>query len=314
MKISVIGAGQVGGHLAYLLTNLDNIFVSLYDIDPDIALGKSLDIMQSHMLTNRLPNLSAPKTLEEALDNTDIVVVAGGKARRPGMSRDDLLLENAKVIDSIARAIKKSAPDAIICVVTNPVDTMTLLMQYQTECPYHRVMGMAGVLDSARMRYFMSLETKTHPKDIVCQVLGGHGDTMVPVLSQTTIQGHPCTDFLNSDQSLNKLVERTRNGGGEIVNLLKTSATYFAPAQSVMVMLKAIIYDQKKILPVSCYLDNENIYMGVCATLGKAGIEKIHEPVLDENEKNWWYSSLKSVKNLSQTLRKNNFLNDNQLD
>lgn len=308
MKVCVVGAGQVGGHLAYLLTNLDGVSVSLYDIDPDIALGKSLDIMQSHILSDRYPSLSTPRTLEEAVEGVDIIVMTGGKARRSGMSRDDLLMENAMVIRSTAKIIKKNAPHSIVCVVTNPVDTMTLLMQHETQLSCHRVMGMAGVLDSARMRYFMSLETRTHPKDVICQVLGGHGDTMVPVLSHTTIQGHRCVDFLKNQESLDRLVERTRHGGGEIVNLLKTSATYFAPAQSIMAMLKSVIYDEKRILPVSCYLDDEKIYMGVNATLGSKGIEKIHQPELDDREKNWWESSLKSVAYLADVLRKNNFL------
>ncbi len=313
--VSIIGAGNVGEHVANILAINEVADIKLFDLarrDGDkvfeFVKGKALDIKQMATSLGKDVNVeghvvTADGQGYEPLEGSDIVVITAGFPRRPGMSRDDLLSKNVGIIKIVAENIKKYAPDAIVIVVSNPVDVLTYAAFKLTGFPKNRVLGMAGVLDTARFKSFLSEELNVSVKSINAYVLGGHGDDMVPVLSASNVAGEPLTKLIPRDR-LNEIVERTKFGGGEIVNYMGTSA-YHAPGSSTAYMVEAIIKDKKEILPCSVYLEGEDgehykandVYVGVPVKLGKDGVEEILK--LDMNDEEWelWKKSVKSVEN-----------------
>ena len=299
-KITVVGAGNVGTTTAQLIAERDLADVALIDIVEGIPQGKALDIQEACPLWNSSARVKGTNSYDDTA-GSDIVVITAGLARKPGMSRDDLLLANAKIVNGVAENIAKTSPEAIIIVVTNPMDVMAQLTQKVTGIPHKRIIGMGGVLDSARMRTFISLETGITPGEIKTMVLGGHGDQMVPMPSLTTITGKSISGIL-SDVRLKAVIERTKNGGAEIVGLLKTGSAYYAPAASVVEMIEAIFGNKEEPLPCSVYLDGEygikGVYLGVPVQLSSKGIEKIIELELAEDEKKALLASAEAVRGL----------------
>ncbi|MBI1883670.1 MAG: malate dehydrogenase [Chlamydiae bacterium] len=279
MKITVVGAGNVGATVAFLAAQKGLGNIVLADILDGIPQGKGLDIFQSSPIAGSSSLVLGTNRYEDTA-NSDIVVITAGLARKPGMSREDLLRENAKIIGNIVREIMKHSKNPILIVVTNPLDIMTYHAWKVSGLSSKRVLGQAGVLDSARFRAFLAEKLSVSPKDISSMVLGGHGDTMVPLVRFTTVAGIPIADLLDKS-TIDTMVERTRNGGGEIVNLLKTGSAYYAPGSAVVEMVEAIVLDQKRLLPSSCFLSGEyglrDLFMGVPAKLGKGGVEEIFE-------------------------------------
>ena len=298
-KISVIGAGFVGATCAEKLLSrgLCNELV-LLDIEEGMARGKALDLWQSGALSTGSIRIIGTADYKDIQDS-DLVVVTAGQARRPGMSRDDLQKINANIIKNISQQIKKHAPSSYVIVVTNPLDVMTYVAYKSLGFPAHRVMGMAGVLDSARFRAFVSEELKVSPLDVQAFVLGGHGDTMVFLPRLCHVGGIPLTALLSKER-INHLVKRAKTGGAEIVSLLKTGSAYYAPAESVVEMATAILKDQKRILPCSAFLNGEygthQLFMGVLCLLGAGGVEKIMEFQMTEEETREFQASVSVVK------------------
>ena len=286
-KISVFGAGFVGSTVAQRCADKELGDVLLIDIVEDMPQGKALDMFESSPVERFDARISGSNNAADVKDS-DVVVVTSGIARKPGMSRDDLLTTNAKIIQSVADSIKENAPHAIVIMVTNPLDVMSWVAHKRLGFPKNRVMGMAGVLDSARMASFVAMELNCSVKDISPMVLGGHGDTMVPLPRYTTVSGIPITDLIPADR-IEAINNRTRKGGAEIVGLLKTGSAYYAPGSSVASMVESIVRDQRRILPTCALLEGEyglnNTWQGVPAMLGKSGIEKIVELKLDDAEK-----------------------------
>jgi malate dehydrogenase len=285
-KIAVIGAGNVGATCAQRLAERELGDVSLVDVVEGVPQGKGLDLAESAPVERfdvRIGGESDPS----AIAGADLVIVTAGKPRTPGMTREDLLLMNARIIQSVAHSIKTYAPRATVMMVTNPLDVMCWLARAVTGFPAARVLGMAGVLDSARFRAFLAMETGLSVRDIQTMVLGGHGDAMVPLVRYSTVSGIPVEQFVSAER-LAAIVQRTRDGGAEIVNLLKTGGAYYAPASGVAEMSAAILRDQKRLLPCSAYLDGayglRDVYVGVPAVLGAAGVERIVELPLLEDE------------------------------
>lgn len=285
-KITVIGAGQVGGTAAYLLLQKGLGDVVLLDILEGIPQGKGLDLLQSGAVEGYNTKIKGTNDYRD-IEGSDIVFITAGLARKPGMDRLDLLKKNAEIIKQAVKNIVLYCPNSIIIMMTNPVDVLTFYAWKLSQFPSNRVIGQAGVLDSARFICFISQELSVPMTDVKTIVLGGHGDTMVPLPRLTTVKGKPLTELLPKEK-IDQLVTRTRNGGAEIVNLLKTGSAYYAPAASAAAMIEMILKDKKEILPVSCYLKGEygisDIYLGVPAVLGKNGVEKIEELKLTEDE------------------------------
>jgi malate dehydrogenase len=305
MKVTVVGAGNVGATCADVLAHREiaNEIV-LLDIKPGFAEGKALDIWQTAPI-----NLYDSRTVGSTSDyaataNSDVVVITSGLPRKPGMSRDDLIATNAGIVKGVTENIIKYSPNAIIVVVSNPLDVMTYCAFLAAKVDSKRVFGMAGILDTARYRAFLASELDCSPKDIQAVLMGGHGDTMVPLPRYTTVGGIPVTELI-SEEKLNAIVERTKVGGGEIVNLLGTSAWY-APGAAAAQMVEAIVRDQKRIFPVCALLNGEygmkNIYLGVPVKLGKNGIEEIIELKLNNDEKALLEKSSVAVKDVMSVL------------
>lgn len=305
MKVTVVGAGNVGATCADVLAQREiaNEIV-LLDIKEGFAEGKALDIWQTSPI-----NLYDSRTVGSTNDyaktaGSDVVVITSGLPRKPGMSRDDLIATNAGIVKSVTENIIKHSPDAKIIVVSNPLDVMTYCAYLTAKVDSSKVFGMAGILDTARYRAFLATELNVSPKDIQAVLMGGHGDTMVPLPRYTTVGGIPVTELIAEDK-LNAIVERTKKGGGEIVNLLGTSAWY-APGAAAAQMVEAIVRDQKRIFPVCAWLTGEyglnNIYLGVPVKLGKNGIEEIIELQLNAEEKELLYASAKAVKEVMDVL------------
>ncbi|MCZ7605167.1 MAG: malate dehydrogenase [Planctomycetota bacterium] len=285
-KISVFGAGFVGATVAQRCADRELGDVLLIDIVEDMPQGKGLDMFESSPVERfdaRVNGSNKPADVA----GSDVVVVTSGIARKPGMSRDDLLTTNAKIVQSVADSIREHAPNAIVIMVTNPLDVMSWVAHKRLGFPKNRVMGMAGVLDSARMASFVAMELNCSVKDISPMVLGGHGDTMVPLPRYTTVSGIPITDLLPADR-IEAINDRTRKGGAEIVALLKTGSAYYAPGSSVVAMVESIVKDQRRILPTCALLEGEyglkDTWQGVPCMLGKNGIEKIYELKLNDAE------------------------------
>lgn len=308
-KISLVGAGNIGGTLAHLIFLKELGDIVLYDIAEGIPQGKALDILQCSYVTGSDVNVKGTNDFSDTKDS-DVVIVTAGVPRKPGMSRDDLLAINKKIITETAKNIKKYSPNAFVIVVTNPLDAMVWVMQKETGFAPNKVVGMAGVLDSSRYATFLSEALGVSIKDIRSFVLGGHGDTMVPMLNYTTISGVPIADFVKSgaikQEILDKIVERTKNGGGEIVNLLKNGSAYYAPATSAIEMTESYLLDKKRLLPCAAYLKGEygvkDLYVGVPVVIGKDGVEKVVEVSLDKTEKELLDKSVQAVRTLVENI------------
>ena len=304
-KIALIGAGNIGGTLAHLasLKNLGDVV--LVDVNDGVAKGKALDISQSSAVEGFSVKISAGNDFS-LFENSDVVIVTAGIARKPGMSRDDLLATNTSIIKSVGENIKKFAPNAFVIVITNPLDAMVYVMQKVSGLPKNKVVGMAGVLDSSRMSYFLSEEFNVSIDNVHSCVLGGHGDTMVPLIRYSTIAGIPIPDMLkmgfSSTQKIAEIVQRTRDGGAEIVKLLGSGSAFYAPASSAIEMAESYLFDKRKILPIAANLQGEyglnDLYIGVPAIIGKNGVERIIELQLNAEEKIMFDSSVEAVKKL----------------
>ncbi len=303
-KVSIIGAGNVGATIAMYLASKNFADIVLLDIVSGVPQGKGLDISESGSVVTFDSCVVGSCDYEDVRDS-DIVVITAGIPRKPGMSRDELLKTNAKVVAQASKNIARVAPSAIIIMVTNPLDVMAFVAKEITGFSANRVLGMAGVLDSARFSYFIAREIGVSVENIQTMVLGGHGDTMVPLLRYTTVAGIPITHFL-SESAINRLVDRTRNGGTEIVGYLKTGSAFYAPAASVAEMVECIFFDKKKILPAAAFVNGEygaeGIYFGVPVKLGKGGVEEILEISLSTEENISLKESISAVKKLTNSL------------
>ncbi len=311
-KIALIGAGHIGGTMAMLAAQKELGDVILFDIVDGVPQGKGLDIYESTPVGGHSSRIFGTNNYED-LEGAKVIIVTAGIPRKPGMSRDDLVSTNVKIIKDVAENIKKHAPESFVIVITNPLDAMVYTMRKVTGFPKNRVIGMAGVLDSARFRTFISMETGVSVKDITAFVLGGHGDTMVPLARYSTIAGIPLPDYPGmTPEKIKEMEERTKKGGGEIVNLLKTGSAFYAPAASAIEMAEAIIRDQKRVLPCAAECDGEygqdGIYIGVPVILGKNGVEKIIEIKLTDEEQAHLNNSAKAVHELIEVVEKSGVL------
>ena len=305
-KISLIGAGQIGGTLAHLIGIKELVKeVVLFDVAGGIAKGKALDIAQSSSVDGFNVKLSGTDNYED-IKNSDVIIITAGVPRKPGMSRDDLLGINLKIIKQVAQGIKKNSPDAFVICITNPLDVMVMALQKYSGLPANKVVGMAGILDSSRFKLFLSLELNVPVKDIEAMVMGGHGDTMVPLPRFTKVSGKPLLDLVKegkiSEERLESINQRTRDGGAEIVKFLEKGSAFYAPAASGTQMAEAYLNNSKQILPCAVFLNGEygfkDVYAGVPVVIGKNGVEKIEEIELDEKERKEFNHSVESVKKL----------------
>ena len=305
-KISLIGAGQIGGTLAHLIGLKELAHdVVLFDVASGIAKGKALDIAQSSSVDGFNVKFSGTDNYEDIKDS-DVIIITAGVPRKPGMSRDDLLGINLKIIKQVAEGIKTYSPNAFVICITNPLDVMVMAFQKFSGLPTNKVVGMAGILDSSRFKLFLSLELGVPVKEIDAMVMGGHGDTMVPLPRFTKISGKPLLDLVGegkiSEERLESINQRTRDGGAEIVKYLEKGSAFYAPAASGVEMASAFMKDEKKLLPCAAFLNGEygvkDIYAGVPVIIGKDGIEKIEEIELDEKEKDQFNNSIDAVKKL----------------
>jgi malate dehydrogenase len=304
-KIALIGAGQIGGTLAHLAALKELGDIVLFDIVDGVPQGKALDLAEAGPVEGFNAKLKGASSYAE-IAGADVIIVTAGVPRKPGMSRDDLLGINLKVMDSVGAGIKANAPNAFVICITNPLDAMVWALQKSCGLPHERIVGMAGVLDSARFRYFLSEEFNVSVEDVTAFVLGGHGDDMVPSVRYSTVAGIPLPDLVKmgwtTQGRIDAIVERTRKGGGEIVNLLKTGSAFYAPASSAISMAESYLKDQRRVLPCAAYLTGQygvkDAYIGVPVVIGAKGVERIVEIALDEAEKAMFEKSVASVNGL----------------
>lgn len=304
-KIALIGAGNIGGTLAHLvgLKNLGDVV--MLDLNSGVAKGKSLDIEQSSVVEDFDSKMIGTDSYAD-IANSDVVIVTAGIARKPGMSRDDLIATNTNVIKSVAEGIKQYAPNAFVIVITNPLDAMVYVMQKVSGLPANKVVGMAGVLDSARMSLFLSNEFNVSVEDVVACVLGGHGDTMVPLIRYSSVAGIPLPDLIEmgwtTKEKIDSIVQRTRDGGAEIVKLLGTGSAFYAPASSAILMAESYLFNKRRVLPVAANLNGEygvnGLYIGVPAIIGENGVEKVVEIKLNSEEQSAFNNSVEAVRKL----------------
>ncbi len=311
-KISLIGAGQIGGTLAHLIGTKELVDeVVLFDVASGIAKGKALDIAQSSSVDGFNVKFSGTDDYKDIKDS-DVIIITAGVPRKPGMSRDDLLGINLKIIKQVAYGIKENAPNAFIICITNPLDVMVMALQKFSGLPANKIVGMAGILDSSRFKLFLSLELDVPVKEIHAMVMGGHGDTMVPMPRFTKISGKPLLDLIKegkiTKERLEEINQRTRDGGAEIVKYLEKGSAFYAPAASGVQMAEAYLNDEKKLLPCAVQLNGEygvnNVYAGVPVIVGKDGVEKIEQINLDEREKKEFMHSIDAVKALWEAASK----------
>ena len=310
-KIALIGSGQIGGTLAHLVGLKELGDIVLFDIADGIPQGKSLDIAESSPISTFDTNIIGTSSYEDIKD-ADVCIVTAGVPRKPGMSRDDLLSINLRVMKSVGDGIKKYAPNSFVICITNPLDAMVWALQKYSGLSPENVVGMAGVLDSGRFAYFLAEEFNVSVKDVQTFVLGGHGDTMVPLVRYSTVGGIPIPDLVkmgwSSQKKIDQIVQRTRDGGAEIVALLKTGSAFYAPAASAINMAESYLRDQKRIIPCAANLSGQyglkDIYVGVPTIIGNKGVEKIIEINLNEIEKLNFSKSIESVKNLIDACKK----------
>ena len=308
-KISIIGGGQIGGVLVQLIASRQIGDVVLFDIIEDMPQGKTLDIAEASRIDGFDVSCKGTNDYKD-ITGSDIVIVTAGLPRKPGMSRDDLLTTNAKIMQTVAENVKKHAPNAIAIIISNPLDAMVTLFKKITGFPTNRVLGQAGILDSSRFSTFIAWELGVSVKDVNAMVLGGHGDTMVPIVRYANVNGIPAMELLErkyndkakAAEVMKAMVERTKMAGGEVVKLLKTGSAFYSPASATTAMVEAIVYDEKRVLPVCAFLNGEfgvkGYYVGVPAVLGANGVEKIIEFALDSEEKALLDNSVKAVTNL----------------
>ena len=310
-KIALIGSGNIGGTLAHLAAIKELGDVTLFDIAEGIPQGKSLDLAQSGPVESFDCNISGTNDYS-SLSGSDVVIVTAGVARKPGMSRDDLVEINTKVMQQVGKGIKDNCPDAFIICITNPLDAMVGVLQRASGLPTNMVVGMAGVLDSARFRHFLAEEFNVSVSDVTAFVLGGHGDTMVPLARYSAVAGIPVPDLIKmgwSDQEkIDKIVQRTRDGGAEIVGLLKTGSAFYAPASSAIEMAESFLKDKKKLVPCAAYVEGHynlnGLYVGVPVIIGKEGVERIVEIDFTSEEKEMFNHSVSAVKQLNEIASK----------
>ena len=304
-KISLIGAGQIGGTLAHLIGLKELADIVLFDVVSGIAKGKALDIAQSSSIDGFDVRLIGTDRYED-IKSSDVIIITAGVPRKPGMSRDDLLGINLKIIKQVSEGVKKHAPNAFVICITNPLDVIVMAFQKYSKLPTNKVVGMAGVLDSSRFKLFLSLELKVPVKQIEALVMGGHGDTMVPLTRYTKVSGKSLETLISegkiSKEKLNQIIQRTRDGGAEIIKFLEKGSAYYAPAASGVEMAESYLKDQKKLLPCAAHLNGEygvkNLYAGVPVIIGSKGVEKIEELSLNEVEKKQFEKSISAVNNL----------------
>jgi malate dehydrogenase len=310
-KITLIGAGQIGGTLAHLIAIKELGDIVLFDVAEGLAIGKALDIAQSSPVDGFNVNLTGTNNYEDT-KNSDVIIITAGVPRKPGMTRDDLLGINLKIIKEVAKGIKETSPNAFVICITNPLDVIVMALQKYSELPKNKVVGMAGILDSSRFIYFLSQELNVEVKKIKSLVLGGHGDSMVAMINHTEVDGRKLKDLIAenkiSKDRLNEIVDRTKKGGAEIVKYLEKGSAFYAPAASGVEMAESYLKDLKKQLPCAVYLDGKygvtDLYAGVPVIIGKEGVEKIIELNLDEEEKINFAKSTKAVKELFEAARK----------
>ena len=305
-KIALVGAGNIGGTLALLAGLKELGDVVLFDIVDGIPQGKALDIAEASPVEGFDAAVSGANDYSD-IAGADVVIVTAGIARKPGMSRDDLIGTNTKVMHSVGEGIKNNCPDAFVICITNPLDVMVGVLQKACGLPTNKVVGMAGVLDSARFRYFLAEEFQVSVEDVTAFVLGGHGDTMVPLVRYSAVAGIPVPDLIkmgwSTQEKLDEIVQRTRDGGAEIVKLLKTGSAFYAPASSAIEMAEAYIRDKKRVLPCAAYCkgvyDLDGLYVGVPAVLGAGGVERIVEIEMNADERSMFDHSVEAVKELN---------------
>jgi len=310
-KISLIGAGQIGGTLAHLIALKELADVVLFDVAEGIAKGKALDIAQSSSVDGFNVSITGTSNYEDT-KNSDVIIITAGVPRKPGMTRDDLLGINLKIIKQVAEGIKNTSPNAFVICITNPLDVIVMALQKYSGLPKNMVVGMAGILDTSRFKYFLSQELKVPVNKIESLVLGGHGDTMVSMLNHTTVEGKPVLDLVKNGKLkkdiLDSIVVRTKNGGAEIVKLLEKGSAFYAPAASGVEMAESYLKNLKKQLPCAAYLDGQygvkNLYAGVPVIIGDKGIEKVVEINLSGDEKENFDHSINAVRELFKAARK----------
>ncbi len=310
-KIALIGAGQIGGTLALLAGMKELGDVVLFDIVDGVPQGKALDIVQASTVENFDSALSGTSSYAQ-IRGADVVIVTAGVPRKPGMSRDDLLEINLKVMEQVGAGISKYAPDAFVICITNPLDAMVWALQKACGLPKNKVVGMAGVLDSARFSYFLAEEFGVSIEDVSAFVLGGHGDTMVPLIRYSTVAGIPVPDLIKmgwtSKGNIDQIVQRTRDGGAEIVGLLKSGSAFYAPASSAIAMAESYLRDKKRVLPCAAHLNGQygvrNLYVGVPCVIGAKGVERVVEITLNRSEQKMFDNSVASVRSLVDACKK----------
>ncbi len=310
-KISLIGAGQIGGTLAHLIALKELADVVLFDVAEGLAKGKALDIAQSSGVSGFNSSIIGTNNYED-IKNSDVIIITAGVPRKPGMNRDDLLEINLKIIKQVAEGIKKNSPNSFIICITNPLDVIVMALQKYSNLPTSMIVGMAGILDTSRFKYFLSQELKISINKINSLVLGGHGDTMVPSLNHTIIDGKSLTQYVKdkkiSQEKLDSIIDRTRKGGAEIVKLLEKGSAFYAPAASGVDMAESYIKDLKKTLPCAAHLNGEynvkGLYVGVPVVIGKNGVEKILELELNDQEIDNFKKSVKAVDELFNLAKK----------
>ncbi len=310
-KIALVGGGMIGGTLAHLAALKELGDLIIFDIVEGLPQGKALDIAQSSPIEGFDARISGVNRYD-GIEGADVVIVTAGVPRKPGMSRDDLLEINLKVMSQVGAGVKKYAPGAFVICITNPLDVMVWALQKYSGLPTNQVVGMAGVLDSARFRYFLAEEFNVSVEDVTAFVLGGHGDTMVPLPRYSTVAGIALPDLVamkwTTQKRIDEIVQRTRDGGAEIVGLLKTGSAYYAPASAAIAMADSYLKDKKRVLPCAAHLKGEygvdNLYVGVPVVIGAGGVERIVEIRLDNDEKNQFKNSIKAVQGLMDAARK----------
>tara|TARA_B100000749_G_scaffold80029_1_gene60570 strand:+ start:179 stop:1138 length:960 start_codon:yes stop_codon:yes gene_type:complete len=310
-KIALVGAGNIGGTLAHLIGLKELGDIILIDVADGMPQGKALDLVQSSTIESFNATIKGSTNYKE-MKNADVVIVTAGFQRRPGMTRDDLVEKNSSIVQQVGKGIKKYCPKAFVICITNPLDAMVSILQKHAGLKTSMCVGMAGVLDSARLKYFLSNEFGVSVQDVNAFVLGGHGDTMVPLIRYSTVSGVPVPELIKlkwtTQKKIDAIIERTRDGGGEIGRLMKTASAFYAPASSAIAMAESYLKDNKRVLPCAAYLNGEygvkGLYVGVPVVIGKKGVEKIIELKLNSTEKKQFNNSVKAVRNLTNLAAK----------
>ena len=310
-KIALVGAGNIGGTLAHLIGLKELGDIILIDVADGMPQGKALDLVQSSTIESFNATIKGSTNYKE-MKNADVVIVTAGFQRRPGMTRDDLVEKNSSIVQQVGKGIKKYCPKAFVICITNPLDAMVSILQKHAGLKTNMCVGMAGVLDSARLKYFLSNEFGVSVQDVNAFVLGGHGDTMVPLIRYSTVSGVPVPELIKlkwtTQKKIDAIIDRTRDGGGEIGRLMKTASAFYAPASSAIAMAESYLKDNKRVLPCAAYLNGEygvkGLYVGVPVVIGKKGVEKIVELKLNSTEKKQFNNSVKAVRNLTNLAAK----------